>query len=308
MKEIETSQIQSRDEGFIAEAHDSPVIDDRFLTKTRQTRESKKDVEVHYINLGSLLSVKGEEIMKLLSDKKFLSLMDIPFIKYFVMYQWLNVKKKIQRKLLFPFLSLLLLFTVYAIYFVNYSSLAPVADNDGVWGWIKLIFNYSNIGLLSGVLLYFLFVEAKQLIRDPGDYVTSFWNLSDLISYLMCLAVIVFDQLGVPKTLLRPTSAICLIVLWIRMFYFLRVFESTARLIRMIIEIVNDMKNYLVVLFIGILGFTGGLFILQQGLTTTEENGDVVQNLFVGTDAFQAFIYTYRMALGDFQLDNFNDY
>lgn len=81
------------------------------------------------------------------------------------------------------------------------------------------------------------------------------------------------------------------------MFYFLRVFETTSRLIRMIIEIVNDMQNFLIVLVIGIIGFSGGFYILQQGSEgwVTGES----QNLLPGHVPMNV-IYTYRLAMGDF--------
>lgn len=83
------------------------------------------------------------------------------------------------------------------------------------------------------------------------------------------------------------------------MFYFLRVFETTSRLIRMIIEIVNDMQNFLIVLTIGIIGFSGGFYILQQGAAVSENlrPGEVPMNV----------IWTYRLAMGDFQIDFFDD-
>jgi hypothetical protein len=76
------------------------------------------------------------------------------------------------------------------------------------------------------------------------------------------MLVLIADLGNLDKNVKRPVAAICLIVLWIKMFYFLRVFDSTSKLIRMIIEIVNDMKTFLIVLIIGVLGFTGGLYIL----------------------------------------------
>ena len=101
------------------------------------------------------------------------------------------------------------------------------------------------------------------------------------------------------KQILRPLASITLIILWIKLFYFLRVYDSTAQLIRLIIEIVNDMKNFMIVLFIGIIGFTGGLFIMQQSLDgKVEVGGD--HDRFVGENPFKAFIYTYRLTLGDF--------
>ena len=77
--------------------------------------------------------------------------------------------------------------------------------------------------------------------------------------------VLAFDLLSI-DLFLRPLASFALIVLWIKLFYFMRVFESTSQLIRMIIEIVNDMKNFLIVLLIGIIAFTGGLYIMQQSI------------------------------------------
>lgn len=61
--------------------------------------------------------------MLALSDKKFLKLMDIPFIKFLVMFQWKAVKGKIKTRLLYPFFALLSVFTVYSIYFVDYAEI-----------------------------------------------------------------------------------------------------------------------------------------------------------------------------------------
>lgn len=116
--------------------------------------------------------------------------------------------------------------------------------------------------LLMGNIGYFLFIEARQCMVDFFDYFSSFWNLTDLLSYSLCLFVVILDVFNFEKTVLRPLASIALIILWIKLFYFMRVYESTAQLIRMIIEIVNDMKNFLIVLFIGIIGFTGGLYIM----------------------------------------------
>lgn len=71
------------------------------------------------------------------------------------------------------------------------------------------------------------------------------------------------DIAGVSVDTIRPIAAVCVIILWIKLFYFLRVFETTSRLIRMIMEIVNDMKNFLIVLLIGILGFANGFYIIS---------------------------------------------
>eukprot|EP00347_Sterkiella_histriomuscorum_P008832 403343569 len=292
MKDLEKFQITSNDLGFVADSHDSPIMDDRFYTKFRQPKETKKDVEISYINLGKLLSEQGEEIMDKLSDKKYLAIMDIPFIKYLVMYQWLQVKHTIHNKLLYPFFVMLGLFTVYCLN-IDFKEVPDEKE------WYQQMFNWIFAIILFNVLSYFFYVEVIQFIKDPKDYFTDFWNFSDLFSYTLCLLVVLFDRIpSVPNSVNRPIASLCLIILWIKLFYFLRVFESTSRLIRMIIEIVNDMKNFLMVLTIGIIGFSGGFYILQQGLT--QEADGTPGNVFM------SIIYSYRLAQGDFQLDFFD--
>lgn len=215
--------------------------------------------------------------------------MDNPFISYLVMFQWNKVKNEIKYRLLYPFFALLILFTIYSVYFVDYKAesddIFETTDTssdtstdstatlvlassviDGVTNTIAdliyVLFYWSNMVLLFATLCYFFFIEGKQLLKNPGEYFTSFWNLADLLNYSLCMIVLIADLSDFDKKVKRPVAAMCLIVLWVKMFYFLRVFDSTSKLIRMIIEIVNDMKTFLIVLMIGVLGFTGGLYIL----------------------------------------------
>lgn len=112
------------------------------------------------------------------------------------------------------------------------------------------------------VLIYFFRIEVHQFMIDPKNYISSIWNMADVVSYSLCMMVLIMEATNISKFTERPIACLALIILWCKLFYFLRVYDSTAQLIRMIIEIVNDMKNFLIVLLIGIIGFTGGLYIL----------------------------------------------
>ena len=225
-------------------------------------------------------------------------MMSIPFIQYIVLHQWNKIKNSIVTKTLYPFFTLLALFTLFSVGFADYSV--------GVKGFVErdigivqsLAYEICSIFLLIN-LTYFFVVEVKQCFDDFKEYFSSGWNLIDLANYSLCLAVLFFDLLGI-QSYQRPLASIALIILWIKLFYFLRVFDETSQLIRMIIEIVNDMKNFMIVLMIGIVAFTGGLYIMQQVVPETNDAHN-----FVGDNVVKAFIYTYRLTLGDFQLDNF---
>ena len=115
-------------------------------------------------------------------------------------------------------------------------------------------------------VVYCFVIVLKQMKKYGQEYFSSVYNFADLISYSLVMLVILFSLTGVDTSISRPLCSISLIILWIKMFYFLRVFDTTAKLIRMIFEIVNDMKDFLAVLAIGIFAFTCGFFVLQQGV------------------------------------------
>ena len=64
----------------------------------------------------------------------------------------------------------------------------------------------------------------------------------------------------------------------------------------MIIEITLDMKYFVLVLFIACIGFANSFFILARS------DGD---EPFTGETIFRAFVFSYRMGLGDFDTDGF---
>lgn len=114
------------------------------------------------------------------------------------------------------------------------------------------------------------------------EYITNFLNYIDLIIDFLCLSVYMFDWMGDMQNYLRPAASTSLILVWVKLFYYLRAYKSTSQLIRMIIEIVKDIRYFLLVLLIGIFGFAGGFYILQFGLSKLEKDNDSSDHLFVG--------------------------
>jgi hypothetical protein len=77
----------------------------------------------------------------------------------------------------------------------------------------------------------------------------------------------------------------------------------------MIIEIIKSMKNFMTVFFIGIFSFAGGFYIMQEGLIKKDASEeDEAKARFAGDNPIRAFIYTYRLAMGDFSLDSLDSF
>ena len=56
----------------------------------------------------------------------------------------------------------------------------------------------------------------------------SFWNYFDLMSFPLNIAFIVLDLIEVDPTLIRPLGAVTVGLIWVKFFYFLRLFAPTA--------------------------------------------------------------------------------
>ena len=98
---------------------------------------------------------------------------------------------------------------------------------------------------------------------------------------------------------INRVSGISVLILYFKLFYFLRIFFATAYLVRMIIEIILDMKFFVTVLLIGTMAFANSFYIFGRNSSSADGN-------LAGTDIGQAFIFSYRIGLGDFDTSGFS--
>ena len=71
---------------------------------------------------------------------------------------------------------------------------------------------------------------------------------------------------------------------WLRGLSYLRLFQSTRVLIRLIVEVVKDMVPFMIVLIGSLFGFTITYLSLEGG------------------DLSDSFVYNYRLMYGDFEI------
>lgn len=121
-----------------------------------------------------------------------------------------------------------------------------------------------------------------------------------MTTVILAPLTVVMDMANVDSAILRPFMAICNLIFYMRFFYFLRIFDSSAHLVRTIIEITTDIRNFLFVFFLAIVGFGASFQILSNN-----NDPDVEGARFI--DSFPAsFMYSYRLSLGDFSLDSYD--
>jgi len=92
-------------------------------------------------------------------------------------------------------------------------------------------------------------------------------------------------------------TAFAVILMWMKLFYFGRIFLKTATTVTMVIEITKDMKYFMIFLLIAIAGYGNCYLILSRNYIGEES--------FSGGTYLLSFIYAYRQAMGEFNTDGF---
>lgn len=96
-------------------------------------------------------------------------------------------------------------------------------------------------------------------------------------------------------------GSFAMLSLWLKFFYYLRIFAPTSAFIRMIIEIIKDMSTFILILFASILAFANAFFILDGAF----KGKDVLKAS--GGDVWLTFTSTYTMGLGEWETDLYPD-
>jgi len=90
------------------------------------------------------------------------------------------------------------------------------------------------------------------------------WNFLDLLSsfFVIFTSVIILGGLDFGRYILIIGGIACFVI-WLKLFYYLRIFRSTSSFIRMIIEMFKDIRVFLLIFFIGIFAFANFYYILD---------------------------------------------
>lgn len=103
---------------------------------------------------------------------------------------------------------------------------------------------------------------------------------------------------------IRVIASMASVMLWFQLFFWLRLFDFTAQYIDLITTTLRDISKFVVVLFIVVVSFTTGFYILQINRVVNDYNGledplfpyDEETNIF-----YESFMFQYKLLLGDFE-------
>ena len=107
-------------------------------------------------------------------------------------------------------------------------------------------------------------------------------NCLDLLTYVISTVLIIFSMLNLdtPTIQIRCIlAALISIMMWMKMLEWLRVFDSTAFFVKLIMQTMIDILPFFVIFFIFIFMFGSALYILSMNRDSEEE---IVDSIFHG--------------------------
>ena len=245
-----------------------------------------KGIEFDWIFTGK----DADQFLKDLGETNDMDILSQPIIKDIILYQWKYYKINLIKYLLVPYLIYFWLFLVYVTWIIKE---VEAENGDGV---------FTTLGYIAGVFIilfnwFWSYVEITQLLFHKLEYFKSFWNLLDMFQLILSFTNVILNFANANYQNINRTWSISVLILYFKLFYFLRIFFATGYLISMILEIVVDMKYFLWVLIISACAFGNSFWILGRN----SESGN-----FAGEEITDGFIFSYRMILGDFQVSGFS--
>jgi hypothetical protein len=86
--------------------------------------------------------------------------------------------------------------------------------------------------------------------------------------------------------------------MWVRLLYFFRIFRTTGYYIRMLKQVIADLRYFIFIFVLVILAFAHAYFVFLKN----KSDGTPFPSVMLSIE------YVYRIALGDFETTIYGDY
>jgi len=218
-------------------------------------------------------------------------------VRVFLDFMWQGYYKAIFDSLFVPFVCYFTSFVLYATYFANVDT--PTLSFSFMFKLLTLI-------VLGKTFMTFVILEAVEFRSDMGGYFVNIRNYVDLCS-LVLNALYVFFQLtgSMEQKTLNIMAAFAVFLLYMKLFYWMKLFKPYSAFIRVITEIGKDIRVFSIMLLICLACFANVLMLMQHNRGDGDD--EVIFEELVGFAPADALIHSYLTGLGDFGSDNYSE-
>mmetsp|Transcript_14198 Transcript_14198/g.10249 ORF Transcript_14198/g.10249 Transcript_14198/m.10249 type:complete len:279 (+) Transcript_14198:1896-2732(+) len=209
--------------------------------------------------------------------------------------------------LITPYMAFLAIFSVYTLN--DFHAVTTINENED---------NFRKSRILAILILlfcvYFLVIEGMQMFRSGfALYLRNPWNIiQSVVLILIFTAEMILLQNRFAPDLdphettneeiiaviladyrIRILYSLACILIWFRMLYFFRIFRGTGYYIRMVIEVISDLMNFMIIFAIVVLAFAHSFLILERN----NSSGPLIPGMW------DSLIISYMTPMGDYNTE-----
>ena len=158
-------------------------------------------------------------------------------------------------------------FVIYFLLVLFYLSYFAVEGVEGL-NDVEKNLEYAMRILILIFVSYFLFFEIVCILRDGLSYLKDIFNWIDIISFMLniylIIATVYIESLTENRIVNRAISALGVVLMWFKAFYWLRIFTGTSFYVRLIRDTLYDIRYFLILFILILATFGNALLILNE--------------------------------------------
>ena len=158
-------------------------------------------------------------------------------------------------------------FVIYFLLVLFYLSYFAVEGIEGL-NDVEKNLEYAMRILILIFVSYFLFFEIVCILRDGLSYLKDIFNWIDIISFMLniylIIATVYIESLTENRIVNRAISALGVVLMWFKAFYWLRIFTGTSFYVRLIRDTLYDIRYFLILFILILATFGNALLILNE--------------------------------------------
>ena len=241
------------------------------------TNSLVKRVSVEAIDLDWIfLEDNAKNLILLLQNYGNGDLFNQKVLKIFINLMWEKYQPLIIKRVYIPFIIYLYCFvSLSSVFAAPYLDKFLFIDDPEVLKEIEIhqwcLFKFSAFVYVG--IFYFAYVEYQQIkLKGTKDYFSDSWNYFDIAYLNTCSFYVIlvnyyvikrqFDFYWVFK--LRLFGGLSCLLMWIKMFYWMRIFSNTAHFVTLISKTLSNIKVFCLMLAIILLAFANCFFTINN--------------------------------------------
>jgi len=295
-EQIDTNSKLNTTDAYASVRYDPTTIE--ALAVLDEAENNMKQVEAKLLDFDWIFTEKNAgAVVKVLAETSNDEIFACEQIRILVEFMWQLYFKAIKDTLFYPFLTYFVSFQIYSTKMVTSSG------SEFNWGWIL---EWTALVLWAKGFVIFFMLELIQFKDNPTGYITSFWNMLDLGSLVSCTLFIYFQFFhDISQAMNNLIGSVAVLLLWVKLFYWLRIYKEFGAFIRMVAEIVKDIRVFSIMLCLCLAAFASCIIVLNNNRTLHGENA--IFTSYVGWGPADALIHAYLTGLGDYNKDTYSE-